>query len=80
MSRSNANTPEVQRGTITGVEDHSTIVIVRLLVGEGWSVPVFFDHRAFAWLLDGEGCLPEDLVGRRASFDGAVLNLERDDE
>jgi hypothetical protein len=70
----------IEVGTITGVQDHGTIVLVSLLTERGWTTPVFFDHRAFAWLLDGESCQPDDLVGRRASFDGAVLNLEQDDE
>lgn len=76
MSRPQADLPQVETGTITGVEDHGTIVIVSLLVREGWSKPVFFDHRAFRWLLDAEGCPADELVGRSASFDGETLTLE----
>jgi hypothetical protein len=64
-----------QSGIIAEVQDCGTIVIVHLKTENGWLTPVFFDHRSFRWLLDGEGCGPEELIGRPASFDGESLHL-----
>ena len=59
-------------GTIVDVQDHGTVVIV-YLDAERRVVPVYFDHRAFGWLLDGEGCSAEEIVGRTANYDGESL-------
>ncbi len=64
-----------QTGTIAGVHDCGTIVIVHLKTEQGWIAPAFFDHRQFRRLLEGEGCGPEELVGRPASYDGADFRL-----
>ena len=60
-------------GTILDVTDCGSIVIVYLGTDEGRVLPIMFDHRAFCWLLDGEGCCAEELVGRSASYDGESL-------
>ena len=60
-------------GTILDVQDHGTIVIVYLDAEEHRVVPIYFDHRPFGWLLDGEGCGAEELIGRTAIYDGESL-------
>jgi hypothetical protein len=63
-------------GTIQAIQDHGSVVIVCLKTDERRVVPVYFDYRPFGWLLDGEGCSAEDLVGRTASYDGTSLSLD----
>jgi len=63
-----------QRGEITAIRDCGTIIIV-LLRTDQWTTPVFFDHRSFGSLLAGEECGAEQLIGRRASFDGRTLHF-----
>jgi hypothetical protein len=63
----------VQTGTISGIEDCGTVVIVRLRTEKGWSTPVFFDHRQFGHMLGAEGCSATDLVGREAIYDGTIF-------
>lgn len=65
---------QVQTGEISGVRNCGTIVIVLLRIGP-LTTPVFFDHRQFQCLLDGEHCRPDQLIGRSASFDGEALRL-----
>jgi len=62
-------------GKVIAVENHGTIVAVHLLTDEKRLVPIYFDHRPFDWMLDAEGCGPEDLVGRRASYDGTSIKF-----
>ena len=60
-------------GTITRIEDHGTIVLLRAEAegGRGFFVP--FDHTPFRWLLDGEGIGLSELLGREIMFDGEHL-------
>jgi hypothetical protein len=69
-------TDQVQTGTISGVEDCGTIVIVRLRTPQGWNTPVFFDHRQFRGMLEAEGGELEDLIGRIAKYDGKTFRFE----
>ena len=63
-------------GTILDVTDCGSIVIVYLGTDEGRVLPIMFDHRPFGWMLDGEGCSAEELVGHSATYDGESLFLE----
>jgi hypothetical protein len=65
-------------GTIADVVDHGSIVQL-ILVVEGRLVPVHFDHRPFRWLLEGEQCGPQELIGRVVQYDGeSVEFLDQD--
>ena len=61
--------------TIAGVINHGTIIVVLLATDDDRVVPVHFDHRPFRWLLEGEQCTHEELIGRTTSFDGECLNF-----
>ena len=60
-------------GTIIGIRDYGTLVIVFLDGGEGRTAPIPMDHRAFRHLLEGEACEPDELIGRTVSFDGDLV-------
>jgi hypothetical protein len=64
-------------GTIGSVESHgSIIIIVWLDLEDGRSEPVYMDHRAFSWLLEGEGIdSPDDFIGRPAHFNGQTIEF-----
>jgi hypothetical protein len=68
--------PDQTTGTITGVVNHGTIVVVLLTTDDDGIVPVHFDHRPFHWLLEAEQCTHDQLIGRSAFFDGGVLSFE----
>lgn len=64
------------KGTINSVHDHGSIVIVRLDLEDGESRPAYMDHRAFGWLVEGEGMeSQDDLIGRPVSFDGDTIEF-----
>ena len=63
-------------GTISEVTNFGPIIQVLLTV-EDRLVSIDFDHRAFGWLLEGEGCLPHELVGRLIEYDGEIDRLSR---
>jgi hypothetical protein len=65
----------IQIGTIAGIEDCGTIVIVRLRTPKGWTTPAFFDHRQFSHMVDAEGCAANELIGREAMYDGSNFTL-----
>jgi len=60
-------------GTIAGLRDCGTLVLVFLDAEDGRVIPVPMDHRAFRHLLDGEACEPDELIGRTVSFDGDLV-------
>ena len=61
-------------GTIIGVRDcGGSIVIVFLDGQDGQVLPVVYDHRMFRHLLEGEGCEPDEVMGRQVSYDGDSL-------
>ena len=62
-------------GTILGLRDCGSLVIVYLVTEEGRVVPITFDQRPFGWLLEGEGCAAAELVGRCARYEGESLVL-----
>jgi hypothetical protein len=62
-------------GSILAVRDCGTLVLVFLDADDGRTVPVPLDCRAFRCLLAGEGCRPDELVGRRISYDGSSIRL-----
>jgi hypothetical protein len=57
-------------GSIIGVRDCGTLVLVFVNTDDGRTVPVPMEQRAFGWLLESEDCQPDKLVGRRISYDG----------
>ena len=63
-------------GTISGVEDHGSMVIVWLDQQDDRSEPVYMDHRAFGWLAEGEGIeRADELEGRVVSFDSKAIEF-----
>ena len=61
--------------TIAGVRDCGSLVLVFLDGEDGRIIPVAMDHRAFRHLLEGEGCEPDELMGRSVSFDGDLVTF-----
>jgi hypothetical protein len=77
MAQAQKTTP----GEIYDVQDHGSIVLVFLLADEDQRVVLVpFDHRPFDWLLQGEGCMAKDLIGRRANYDGETITLLNEDD
>jgi hypothetical protein len=64
---------ETITGTIAGLRDYGSLVLVFLDAEDGRVIPVPMDHRAFQHLLEGEGCGPAELLGRSISFDGDLV-------
>jgi hypothetical protein len=60
-------------GSILGVRDCGTLVVVFLNTDDGRTVPLPMEQRAFRCLLEGEGCRPDQLVGRRIKYDGSSI-------
>jgi hypothetical protein len=66
-------------GSILAVRDYGTLVLVFLNMEDGRTAPIPLDKRAFEWLLESEGSQPDELVGRRISYDGErLLFLDRE--
>jgi len=63
-------------GTISGVENYGSIVIVWLALENGGSEPIYLDHRAFGWIVEGEGVeTPDDLIGRPIVYNGGAIEF-----
>lgn len=63
-------------GTISSVENHGSIVVVWLDLDDGRSEPVYMDHRAFAWMVEGEGIESvTELEGRPVHFNGETIEF-----
>ena len=62
-------------GTISNIDNHGSIVVVWLKTPQQIS-PVYFDHRPFRHLLDGENCNAADLIGRAASYEDEIFSFE----
>ena len=60
-------------GTVIEVGDYGTVVIILLEAGDGRTVPIPMDHRAFQHLLEGEACNSAELVGRSVAYDGDIV-------
>ena len=71
---------DCRTGTVVGVEDHGSIVMLRAVSDDGETFFVPFDHSPMRWLLDGEGCGLVDLLGREIGYDGEVLWFLDDEE
>lgn len=62
-------------GNILDIGDFGSIVTVQVATDDRRIAVVPFDHRAFHWLLDGEQCEADDLIGRSVRYDGESLEL-----
>jgi hypothetical protein len=71
-----AASTETITGTVAGMREYGTLVLVFLDAEDGRVIPVLIDHRAFQHLLEGESCGPDELVGRSVSFDGDLTFLD----
>jgi hypothetical protein len=60
-------------GTVLGVRDCGSLVILFLVTDQGQVVPIHLGRRPFLWLLEGEGGGIGELVGRRARHDGCRI-------
>ncbi len=62
-------------GTISSVENHSSIIVVWLDV-DGTRQPVDMDRRSFGWMAEGEGIeTVSDLEGRLVFYNGETNNF-----
>ena len=64
---------ETITGTIIGVRDAGSLVIIFLDAGDGRVMPVIYDHGMFRHLLQSYG--PAAVVGRSVSYDGENLTF-----
>jgi hypothetical protein len=61
---------ETITGSVIAVRDCGSRVLVFLDTDNERTIPIPLEGRAFLWLLDGEDCQPDELVGRRIRFNG----------
>lgn len=62
-------------GTISIFDDHRSIVVAWLDV-DGTQRPVYVEHRAFGWLVEGEDVeSPDDLIDRPVSYCGETIEF-----
>ena len=59
---------ETIAGSIIAVRECGSLVLVFLDTDDGRTIPIPLERRALLWLLDGEDCQPDELVGRRIRF------------
>jgi hypothetical protein len=62
-------------GTIAGLRDYSSLVLLFLDTEDGRVIPVPMELRAFQHLLEGEACRPDELIGRCVSYDGDLVTF-----
>jgi hypothetical protein len=62
-------------GTIAGLRDYGSLVLVVLDAEDGRVIPLPLDRRALGHLLEGEGCCPGQLIGRSVSYDGDLVTF-----
>jgi hypothetical protein len=60
---------EVVTAYIVAVRDYGPLVILYLTTDEGRILPVPLDRDSFSGLLAQEHCGPDELVGRRISYE-----------
>jgi hypothetical protein len=66
-------------GSILGVRDCGSLVILFVATDEGELVPVPLDRWSFRWLLGWEGCGPGELVGSRIEYGGGrIVSLDEE--
>jgi hypothetical protein len=66
---------QAMNGTIVSVENHGSIVVVWLDLQDGTSEPVYMDHGAFGWMIEGESCGSDDLLGREVCLGGQTIEF-----
>jgi len=64
-------------GTIIGLRDCGSLVIVYIDAEDGRMAPVVLDHRLFQRFLDNGNGDPSLVIGRRVRYDGQTLLLEQ---
>jgi hypothetical protein len=62
-------------GTIAGLRDCGSLVLVFLDAGDGQVIPVPMDHRAFWHMVEARACPPDELIGRSVSYDGDLVTF-----
>ena len=62
-------------GTIAGLRDYGSLVLVVLDAEDGRVIPLPVTRRALGHLLEGEGCGPWGLIGRSVSYDGDLVTF-----
>ena len=67
-------------GKVLHVSDFGSTATLHVATDDRRVVVVPFDHRAVHWLLEGEQCEADDLVGRRVDYDGESVAFVDDDE
>ena len=67
---------ETITGTVAGLRDCGSLDLVFHDAEDGWVVPVPIERRAFGHRLEGEGCGPDELIGRSVSYDGDLTFLD----
>jgi hypothetical protein len=66
-------------GSILGVRDCGSLVLLFVATDEGELLPVPLDRWSFRWLLGCEGCGLGELVGRRVGHGGGhIVFLDRE--
>jgi hypothetical protein len=60
-------------GSLLGVRDCGSLVILFVATDEGELAPVPLDRWSFRWLLQGEGCGVGGLVGSRIRYVGGRI-------
>jgi hypothetical protein len=62
-------------GTIAGLRDYGTLVLVVLDAEDGRVIPLPVKRRALGHLLEGEGGGSGELIGRSVSYDGDLVTF-----
>jgi hypothetical protein len=57
-------------GTVLAVRDCGALVMLFMVTDQGQVVPIHLERCSLGWMLEGEGCGPGELVGRRVGYDG----------
>jgi hypothetical protein len=62
-------------GTIAGLRDYGSLVLVVLDTEDGRVIPLPLERRALGHLLEGEGCGPGEFIGRSVAYDGDLVTF-----
>jgi hypothetical protein len=62
-------------GTVSGLRDCGTLVILFLDGEDGRVIPVLIERRGFCHLLEGEACGPDALIGRSVAWDNNLVSF-----
>jgi hypothetical protein len=66
---------ETITGTIAGLRDYGSLVLVFLDTEDGRVILLPIERRACGHLLEGEGCGRGELIGRSVSYDGDLVTF-----